>query len=406
MSYKKFLLFIAPMIALLAACNSKLPAPAPAAAAATGSATTASSVTSAASESSFFCDQRFFRDRRCYLCDRRRRCGRHDLPCRDPQPDKGPAHVDDDPAGPAPPVSNGRSVCQGQRLCKSDVCRCGQPGKKGQLLAVLEAPELQAQTEESASLLHTQEAALSASQATYDRLYKTSRIPGTVSPNELELARAKASSDSASLAAARSHYLAADWQSYLQVRAPFDGVISSRNIYPGAYAGPAGKGSSIPLMTLQQQRRLRLVVDVPEAATAYFRDKDTIHFSVQTLPGRVFTATVTRMAGALDLQSRTEQLQMDVVNDSGLLLPGMFAQVSLDLTNNDQQFIVPVAAVTGNSDHIFVIRVRDGATQWVTVQKGREANGKVEIYGDLQAGDRLVAAATDELKEGTIVRTN
>jgi len=283
----------------------------------------------------------------------------------------------------------------------------GSEVKKGQLLATLEAPELQAQTDESASLLHTQEAALSASQATYDRLYKTSRIPGTVSPNELELARAKASSDSASLAAARSHYLAAaDWQSYLQVRAPFDGVISSRNIYPGAYAGPAGKGSSIPLMTLQQQRRLRLAVNVPEAATAYFRDKDTIHFTVQTLPGRVFTATVTRMAGALDLQSRTEQLQMDVPNDSGLLLPGMFAQVSLDLTNSDQQFIVPVAAVTANSKYIFVIRVRDGATQWITVQKGREANGKVEIYGDLQVGDRLVAAATDELKAGTLVKTN
>lgn len=282
----------------------------------------------------------------------------------------------------------------------------GSQVKKGQLLATLEAPELQAQTDESASLLHTQEAAWSASKATYDRLYKTSRIPGTVSPNELELALAKMNSDSAALAAARSHYMgAADWQSYLQVRAPFDGVISARNIYPGAYAGPAGKGSFIPLMTLQQQRRLRLVVDVPEAATAYFRDKDTVHFTVQTLPNRQFTATVTRMAGALDLQSRTEQLQMDVVNDNGLLLPGMYAQVQLDLTNSDQQFIVPIAAVTGNSNHIFVIRVRNGQTQWVTVQKGREADGKVEIYGDLQTGDQLVAAASDELKGGTLVKT-
>ena len=283
----------------------------------------------------------------------------------------------------------------------------GSQVKRGQLLATLEAPELQAQTDESASLLHTQEAAWSASKATYDRLYKTSRIPGTVSPNELELARAKASSDSANLAAARSHYLAAaDWQSYLEVRAPFDGVISSRSIYPGAYAGPAGKGSSIPLMTLQQQRRLRLVVNVPEAATAYFSDKDTLHFTVQTIPGHIFTASVTRMAGALDLQTRTEQLQMDVANDNGLLLPGMFAQVNLDLTNSDQQFIVPVAAVTANSNHIFVIRVQDGKAQWVTVQKGREADGKVEIYGDLQVGDQLVAAATDELKGGTLVKTN
>ena len=279
--------------------------------------------------------------------------------------------------------------------------------KKGQLLATLEAPELQAATDESASLLQTQEAAWRASEATYDRLYKTSKIPGTVSPNELELALAKRDSDSAALAAARSHYLGtADWQSYLQVRAPFDGVISTRIIYPGAYAGPAGKGSSIPLMTLQQQRRLRLVVDIPEAATAYFHNQDTLHFTVQTLPGRVFTATVTRMAGALDLQLRTEQLQMDVVNDKGLLLPGMFAQVNLDLTNSDRQFIVPLSAVTANSKRIFVIRVSDGKAEWVTVQKGREADGKVEIFGDLKPGDQLVAAATDELKGGTLVRTH
>ncbi|HVU98473.1 MAG TPA: efflux RND transporter periplasmic adaptor subunit [Puia sp.] len=278
---------------------------------------------------------------------------------------------------------------------------------KGQLLATLEAPELQAATDESASLLQTQEANWQASKATYDRLYKTSKIPGTVSPNELELALAKRNSDSAALAAARSHYLAAaDIQSYLQVRAPFDGVISARNVYPGASAGPAGKGSSIPLMTLQQQRRLRLVVDIPEAATAYLHEKDTLRFTVQNLPGHLFVATVTRMAGALDLQLRTEQLQMDVVNDNGLLLPGMFAQVNFDLTNSDQQFIVPLSAVTANSKRIFVIRIIAGKTEWVTVQKGREADGKVEIYGDLKPGDQLVAAATDELKGGTLVKTN
>ena len=363
MRYKKYLLFIAPMIAFLAACNSTTPAPV----AATSDTTSVRTLSLA----------------------KGRLTSTMTLP------------------GQLLPFQTVDLYAKVNGFVKAMYADVGSQVKKGQLLATIEAPELQAQTDESASLLHTQEAALSASQATYDRLYRTSRIPGTVSPNELELARAKASSDSATLAAARAHYLAAtDWQSYLQVRAPFDGVISSRNIYPGAYAGPAGKGSSIPLMTLQQQRRLRLVVDVPEAVTAYFRDKDTIHFSVQTLPGRVFTAMVTRMAGALDLQSRTEQLQMDVANPDGLLLPGMFAQVNLDLTNSDQQFIVPVAAVTGNSSHIFVIRVQNGATQWVTVQKGREANGKVEIYGNLQIGDRLVAAATDELKAGTLVKTN
>jgi len=283
---------------------------------------------------------------------------------------------------------------------------------KGELLATLEAPELQAAMDESASLLHTAEATYHASKATYDRLYATSRIPGTISPNELELANAKMSGDSANLAAARSKYQeSADLQGYLKVRAPFNGVISTRNIYPGAYAGPAGKGSFLPLMTLQQQSLLRLVIAVPEAATAYFREKDTVHFTVQTLPGRTFTATITRLAGSLDMQLRTEQLQMDVPNNNGLLLPGMFAQVSLDMTNSDKQFIVPLTAVTGNSKRIFVIRVAGGKTQWVSVEKGREVGGNIEIYGGLKEGDplkegdQLVINATDELKDGTTVNT-
>ena len=280
----------------------------------------------------------------------------------------------------------------------------GSEVRKGQLLATLEAPELQAAMDESASLLHTQEAMYRASSATYRRLYSTSKIPGTVSPNELEIADAKMSSDSANLAAARSKYReSADLQEYLQVRAPFDGVISSRNTYPGAYAGPAGKGSFIPLMTLQEQAKLRLVIDVPEAATGYFKQKDSVQFTVETLPGRVFIATVTRMAGSLDMQLRTEQMQMDVFNSKKVLLPGMFAQVTLDMTNSEKQFIVPAQAVAANSKRIFVIRIVNGKTEWVSVQKGREANGKVEIYGDLNEGDQLVANATDELKGGTTV---
>jgi RND family efflux transporter MFP subunit len=276
---------------------------------------------------------------------------------------------------------------------------------KGQLLATLEAPELEAALNESASLLHTQEALYRTSKATYDRMYATSKIPGTISPNELEIANGKMGSDSANLAAARAKYQeSADLKAYLQVRAPFDGVVSSRTIYPGAYAGPAGKGSFIPLMTIQQQVKLRLVIDVPEVATSYFREGDTLHFTVQTKPGLAFPATVTRLAGSLDLQLRTEQLQMDVPNNNRALLPGMFAQVALDLTNDHKQFVVPTAAVTGNSKQIFVIRVTGGKAEWVTVQKGRESASKVEIYGDLREGDQLVARASDELKAGAQVR--
>ena len=276
--------------------------------------------------------------------------------------------------------------------------------KKDQLLVTLEAPEMLDASNTAAQIIQTNKAYYAASKATYERMYNTSKIPGTISPNDLDVARAKMNSDSSNMEAARSSYNESNnLNRYLEVRAPFDGVISASNLYAGSYAGPAGAGSVIPLLTLQEQAKLRLVIAVPEPATSYFKLGDTVHFTVKTLPGRDFTATVSRVAGALDLQLRTEQLQMDVINPEKILLPGMFAQVSMDLTNENKVFVVPESAVTENSKQIFVIRVKNGKTEWVDVKKGRESGDNVEIYGNLQEGDQLVNTATDELRAGTQV---
>jgi membrane fusion protein, multidrug efflux system len=277
--------------------------------------------------------------------------------------------------------------------------------KKDQLLVVLEAPEMMDATNTAASIIQTNKALYQASKANYERMYQTSKIPGTISPNDLDVAYARMSADSTNLEASRSSYHeTTSLNSYLEVRAPFAGVVSSRNLYAGAYAGPAGAGSVIPLLTLQEQVKLRLVIAVPEAATSYFKQKDTVHFTVKTLPGREFTAHINRLAGSLDLQLRTEQLQMDVQNTEKILLPGMFAQVSLDLTNDNKVFVVPESAVTENSKQVFVIRVTNGKTAWISVSKGRESNGNVEIYGNLQEGDQLVTNATDELRSDMLVK--
>jgi membrane fusion protein (multidrug efflux system) len=277
--------------------------------------------------------------------------------------------------------------------------------KKDQLLVILEAPEMLDAANTAAQVIQTNKAYYAASKATYERMYQTSKIPGTISPNDLDIAYAKMNSDSSNLMAARSSYNeSTNLNRYLEVRAPFDGVISASNLYAGAYAGPAGAGSVIPLLTLQEQAKLRLVIAVPEPATIYFKLGDTVHFTVKTLPGKDFTATVSRVAGSLDLQLRTEQLQMDVINNDKILLPGMFAQVSLDLTNTDKVFIVPQSAVTENSKQIFVIRVTNGKTEWIPVKQGRENGDNVEIFGKLNEGDQLVSFATDELGNGTMVQ--
>jgi RND family efflux transporter MFP subunit len=288
---------------------------------------------------------------------------------------------------------------------KSMTVDIGSQVHKGQLLMVLDAPEMTASLKQAQEDLHTKEAIYRGSKATYDRLVKTSKMPGTISPNDLDMAHAKMSADSSSLLAAKSAYqLAADLRGYLEVRAPFDGVISSRNVYTGAYVSPADKNSNKPMLTLQEQTRLRLVVDVPEAATSYFTNKDTVHFSVKTLPGKQFVAVVNRMAGSMDDELRSEQMQMDIANPAKELLPGMFAQVNLQLINSSKTFIVPQSAVTQNSQRIFMIRVLNHKAQWVDVQKGRETTDSLEVYGKLNPGDILINNATDEIKDGQLVK--
>ena len=146
----------------------------------------------------------------------------------------------------------------------------GSEVKKGQVLASMEAPEINSQLSGAESRLQSSEAIYIASKANYDRLLETSKTPGTISPNDLDIALASQKSDFAQLQSANAaHKEITDNRNYLEIRAPFSGVISARNVSAGAYVGPSGKGSEFPLFTLQEQERLRLAVAVPEAYTSY-----------------------------------------------------------------------------------------------------------------------------------------
>jgi membrane fusion protein (multidrug efflux system) len=276
---------------------------------------------------------------------------------------------------------------------------------QGQLLATLEAPELNSQLEEAKSRIQQAKAVYFASKATFDRLYSTSKTPGTVSENDLEQAQAKKSSDSASVEAARSSYQSfAANLAYLQIRAPFDGVITLRNVNLGAYVGPGGAASNQALFRLEDHNRLRLVISVPENFTGGLNNQDEVSFNIRELPGEKFTAKVVRLAGALDNTLRSERLEMDVYNTSKKLLPNMYADVNVPLPQTDSAFIVPKIAVVTSTEKVFVIRIKDGKAQWVNVQKGLEAGDNIEIYGKLNPGDQIVKAATEEIRDGSPIK--
>jgi membrane fusion protein (multidrug efflux system) len=275
----------------------------------------------------------------------------------------------------------------------------------GQLLAVMEAPELNSQLSGAESRLHVQEAVYTASKANYDRLLETSKTPGTISPNDLDQAAAKKNADFAQLAAASAaHKEIAETKKYLEIRAPFNGIITARNVNTGAIVGPAGKGSELPLFTLQEQKKLRLIISVPEAVTSYLSKQVPVTFTVKGLPNEKFTANINRMAGALDLKLRSERVEMDVTNTNKRLMPGMVAEVSLPASTLDSTFIIPKTAIVNSTEKIFVIRLSNGKAVWVAVKNGREADDKVEIYGNLAAGDSLVTTASEEIRDGSFIK--
>ncbi|MDN5284124.1 MAG: efflux transporter periplasmic adaptor subunit [Mucilaginibacter sp.] len=275
---------------------------------------------------------------------------------------------------------------------------------QGQLLVVLEAPEINSQLAGAQSRIKQQEALYFASKATYDRLVSTSKTPGTVSLNDLEQAEAKKNSDFANVESAKSSYKEVSANlAYLEIRAPFDGVITSRNVNLGAYVGPGGKGTD-PLFTLQDQKRLRLVVSIPENATGGLKSKSEVTFTVKALPSQKFTAHINRLAGALDERLRAERLEMDVYNKDKNLLPHMFAEVSVPLPGGDSTFVVPKTAVVTSTEKVFVIKVVNHKAQWVDAKKGFSSGDMIEVYGDLKPDDKLVKVASDEIRDGSTVK--
>lgn len=273
--------------------------------------------------------------------------------------------------------------------------------REGQLLIELEAPEISSQIAAALSRLHAQEAIYTASNSTYQRLLETSKVEGTVSKNDLEVALSRKNADHAQLEAAQATYKEHQiMQSYLQIKAPFSGKVTARNVNVGAYVG---QGAQAPLLTVQDQKKLRLAVAVPEAYAGYLKVGDELVFKVAALRGKTFKAKIGRKSGALDLKLRSERIELDVLNSNSILLPGMIAEVALSL-KSEGTLAVPKSAVMSTSEGIFVIRVVDKKAQRIAVELGLEAEGNLEVFSSLlQENDTLILKANEEIRDGVIV---
>jgi membrane fusion protein (multidrug efflux system) len=292
--------------------------------------------------------------------------------------------------------------------------------RAGELLVLLEAPELAAQRSEAQSKLQSAEAQLGAirskadgNTSTYDRLKAAAATPGVVAGNDLLLAQKTVEADQGQVTAAQQNIEAArqvlnsvsEMEGYLKVTAPFDGVVTERNVHPGALVGPTGgPGTAAPMVRLVENIRLRLVVPVPEAYTAGVTTGTQMPFSVAAYPGQTFSGTVARISQAVDVNTRTMAIELDVANKDGRLAPGTFCQVQWPVRRTGPSLLVPSGSIANTTGRTFVVRVRNGRTEWVDVKTGLGSGPLVEVFGDLRSGDEIAARGTDEMRPGTEVR--
>ncbi|WP_215240194.1 efflux RND transporter periplasmic adaptor subunit [Dyadobacter helix] len=272
--------------------------------------------------------------------------------------------------------------------------------RKGQVLMVLEAPETEEQLVAARSNYLKAQAMLVGSKEHYRRLVSGSKISGSVSALDLESAKARMMADSAAAMGEQANFGAlTKIKSYLVVRAPFDGVITERNVHPGALVG-SGVRLSGPMLMLQQQNRLRLVVDIPETYSLGVKNGKEVTFEVNAMPGKKFHGKISRRSGNMSEKFRSETVEIDVDNAGKILKPGMFAEISMASDGTAGALAVPGSAILTSTERQYVVRVQNGVAEYVEVKTGQQSDTLTEVFGNLHVGDKIVTNPRNDLKNG------
>jgi membrane fusion protein (multidrug efflux system) len=286
--------------------------------------------------------------------------------------------------------------------------------KAGQRIARIEAPEWAAQAAEAraqgaaiAAQAAEAQARLQAAESTARRLKAASQTAGAVAANELVQAEEAVRAAEAAVAALKLSREAAlarlkaieEMAAYLEVVAPFDGVVTERMLHPGGMVGP----TLGPIVRLEQLGRLRVVVAVPEIYVGAVKLGQRVSFTVSAYAGDRFAGVVSRVSRTLDVKTRTMAVELEAGNGGGKLAPGMYAEVQWPVRSGTKSLLVPVTAVASNTERTFVIRVEQGKARYVNVRRGAVQGELVEVTGALAEGDRILQRATDEIREGTVI---
>jgi len=280
----------------------------------------------------------------------------------------------------------------------------GAPVKKGELLAEIETPEVDQQLRQAEADLGTARANYELARTTNERwmgLLATESVSQQDADQRAGDAAAKAA---AQASAAANLARLRELEGFKRVVAPFEGVVTQRNTDVGALIN-AGQTSGSALFRVADTHRLRIYVQVPQAYAAEVRTGMNASLEFTDHPGQHYAATVTSTAHALDATSRTLQVELQIDNTGGELLPGAYAQVTFSLTPNAGNLRVPVNAVIfrGKSPQVATVddthrvRLRD-------IAAGRDFGTEVEVLAGIGPNDTVILNPPDSIADGSEVR--
>jgi len=267
--------------------------------------------------------------------------------------------------------------------------------ERGQLLAVLEVPEMQAE-------LGKLEAELRAAEVDDKRLREAAqRAPDLVTPQAVDAARAKYEVAVANLTRTRT------LMDYARLTAPFSGVVTKRWVDPGAFIPAATASSSAmssAVVTLSDFSRVRVELAMPQAEVSLVKTGLPATLTVRELPGRSFEGRVTRIAYALDEATKTMGAEIELPNADAALRPGMYASVAISLERKTGVLLVPAEALVTEKGNSFVFTVDQNKAHKVALRLGLDDGVHVEVLDGLTANALVVISGAQSLTDGQACR--
>jgi RND family efflux transporter MFP subunit len=274
--------------------------------------------------------------------------------------------------------------------------------RRGQLLAEIETPEEDQQLEQAQADLKTAQANMNLAETTATR-WQSLLKKNAVSKQETDQAVSDFAAKQAAMDASAANVRRLEQlQSYEKVYAPFDGVITARQTDVGSLID--GGSSPRELFHLAAINKLRVYVPVPEVSAATVHSGEKVELTSDEFPNQVFHGTIVRNSSAIDPASRTLNVEVDVDNPTGKLLPGSYAFVHIKASGTARALTVPANTLLFRAQGLQVGVVRDGRAELVPITIGRDYGATVEVSSGLQRSDAVILDPSDSLISGAPVK--